>query len=166
MKIVFPLFLLVLVMQVSCGQIAYEKSAGIKLGYGLGITGKYAMYNDDAIEVIINIDNESERQFDYTSIRFTGLYEIYNDLSYVTDGLTWYFGAGPHLGFLGGDYEDVDSDFASLYLGLTLVGGLDYSFRDTPINLSLDWTPRINILGGQPLFDSAGGFLSVRYILE
>lgn len=49
-------------------------------------------------------------------------------------GVSWFWGAGPYLGFGGGRRFGVQ--------GIT---GLDLQFQTLPINLSLDWKPELNI---------------------
>jgi len=87
--------------------------------------------------------------------RATLLYEIHNEIANI-DGLRWYYGFGPHLGF----YND------KFYNGNTLVGvdgviGLDYKINGIPFNVSLDWQPSFE-LGAGAGFEGWGG-LGIRY---
>jgi hypothetical protein len=87
--------------------------------------------------------------------RATLLYEIHNEIANI-DGLRWYYGFGPHLGF----YND------KFYNGNTLVGvdgviGLDYKINGIPFNVSLDWQPSFEFGAGAG-FEGWGG-LGIRY---
>ena len=64
----------------------------------------------------------------------------------------WYAGVGPSL--LIGD---------PFVLGVSGEIGLEYTFREVPISLSLDWRPRVDIVETTDF--RAGGFgLNVRYV--
>jgi hypothetical protein len=64
----------------------------------------------------------------------------------------WYTGVGPSL--LIGD---------PFVLGVSGEIGLEYTFREVPISLSLDWRPRIDIVETTDF--NAGGFgLNIRYV--
>jgi hypothetical protein len=93
--------------------------------------------------------------FWYKGFRTTLLYEIHNPIKDI-EGLRWYYGFGPHLGFYSSKY----------YNGNTLVGvdgvlGLDYKIKGVPFNISLDWQPSFEFGDGSG-FDGWGG-LGVRY---
>jgi hypothetical protein len=93
--------------------------------------------------------------FWFKGFRATLLYEIHNPINNV-EGLRWYYGFGPHLGFYSSKY----------YNGNTLVGidgviGLDYKIKGVPFNISLDWQPSFEFGDGSG-FDGWGG-LGVRY---
>ena len=87
--------------------------------------------------------------------RATLLYEIHNPIANA-EGLRWYYGFGPHLGFYKNTY----------YNGSTLVGidgvlGLDYKISGVPFNVTLDWQPSFEFGDGSG-FDGWGG-LGLRY---
>jgi hypothetical protein len=95
----------------------------------------------------------------------TGLYEVHNR-AFDTAGLKWYYGAGAHIGFWNGDYTYRDWGYQGTsytVAGLDGILGLEYSFREVPINLSLDWKPAFNFAGYSG-FWADGGALSIRYI--
>lgn len=87
--------------------------------------------------------------------RVTVLYEIHNEINAV-DGLRWYYGVGPHLGFYNSKYYN-----GSTLVGVDAVLGLDYKLSGTPLNFSLDWQPSFEFGDGSG-FDGWGG-LAVRY---
>ena len=68
------------------------------------------------------------------------------------EALHWYAGVGPSL--LIGD---------PFVLGVSGELGLEYTFREVPISLSLDWRPRVDIVETTDF--KAGGFgFNVRYV--
>ena len=86
--------------------------------------------------------------------RLTALYEFHNDIN-GAEGLRWYYGGGPHLGFYNSKHYN-----GSTLLGVDGVLGLDYKLSGTPLNFSLDWQPSFEFGDGSG-FDGWGG-LAVR----
>jgi hypothetical protein len=98
---------------------------------------------------------EGQAAFWNKGFRATLLYEIHNEFANI-DGLRWYYGFGPHLGFYNNKF----------YNGSTLVGvdgvlGLDYKISGIPFNVSLDWQPSFEF-GTGPGFEGWGG-IGIRY---
>lgn len=143
-------------------QVYYEKAVGLKLAWGFGVTGKYFLNDEAAIEAIVRYRDFGFGVYDYYWLNIQGLYEIHKPLESVADGLQWYFGGGAYVGFYGGDFDYPGSDFNSTFIGLSGVLGLDYKFANVPINVSADWIPSFNIVGGGGFTGESGG-LAVRY---
>lgn len=77
------------------------------------------------------------------------------------------YGFGGHLGFWdGGHARWADDDRSYTVLGIDGILGLEYSFVEVPICISLDWKPALNLIGHSG-FLGDGGALSVStlYIL-
>ena len=66
-------------------------------------------------------------------------------------GVSWFWGAGPYVGFSGGRN-----------FGVQGVAGLDFLFPTLPINLSIDWKPELNFTK-QFSFEPAAVGLSARF---
>lgn len=98
---------------------------------------------------------EGQAAFFNKGFRATVLYEIHNEINAV-DGLRWYYGVGPHLGFYNAKYYN-----GSTLVGVDAVLGLDYKLSGTPLNFSLDWQPSFEFGDGSG-FDGWGG-LAVRF---
>jgi hypothetical protein len=129
--------------------MTYKTGVGLKIWDGGGITLKTFISDKKALEFI--------GFFNGNGTRVTGLYEIHGDLS--TEGnLKWYAGPGAHVGF----YKV--SNVTKTVIGVDGVIGLDYKFKELPLNLSLDWQPSFEIGKG---YGFTGAFfgLSVRYTL-
>ena len=108
------------------------------------ITGKYFITEKSAIEGLISFGSR---------FGIGGLLEIYKPFS--VEGLKWFYGGGAYVGF-----ED-----GNTYLGPTGIIGLDYKFKDIPLNLSLDWKPELDIIPDINFVPDAFA-LSVRFTIK
>lgn len=132
---------------------SYQNAIGGRFGAANGVTFKTTLGGNKMVDLIANFRSNSS----YSYFRVTGLYEIYNPIQDVA-GLNWYYGGGGTVGSVKNKYTR-DSD---LYLGVDGVLGLDYKFKDAPINLSLDWKPTIGLVPDTD-FDASGVGLSLRF---
>ena len=137
----------------------YKWAAGLKFGgYESGISGKYFMQSNVALEGIIGFRNKG--------VAVTGLYEIHMP-AFKVDKLKFYYGFGAHLGSVG-KREDLFLNAplprrydAGLLIGADAVLGLEYVIPRSPIAVSVDLNPRLELARG-PLFDIAPG-LGLKY---
>jgi hypothetical protein len=146
-----PLFILSVInsnaQSKSASSSSYQTALGVKVWDGGGISLKHFVSDNNALEGIAYFWNRG--------IRITGLYEIHGDFS-GADGLKWYIGPGAHIGFYNTKYGDGN------FIGVDGVLGLDYKFRNAPINISLDWQPSFEFGDGRGFAGSWGG-LGIRY---
>lgn len=136
------------------GGSAYNSAIGAKISTGLAFTYKKFVTPKNALE--------GQAMFFREGIRFAGLYEFHFNIEGV-DGLRWYVGPGAHVGFWKPEYKDKYN--SSVDIGVDGVLGLDYKFKDLPLNLSLDWQPGFSVLGDAGLQPQFGG-LAIRYVLQ
>lgn len=127
----------------TANSLSYKTSAGIKIWDGAGISLKTFIDPKNAVEFI--------GFFNGNGTRISGLYEIHGDLN-TESNLKWYFGPGAHIGL----YHSLT------YFGLDGVIGMDYKFKNQPINLSLDWQPSFEFGSGAGFAANYGG-LGIRY---
>ncbi len=127
----------------------YSTAVGVKF-YPGGITLKHFLNDKNAVEGIAYFWNRGTR--------ITGLYEIHGNITSI-GGLRWYLGPGAHVGFYSNKYYG-----GATYVGIDGVLGLDYKFKDLPLNLSLDWQPSFEFGDGAGFSGSWGG-LGIRYVL-
>jgi hypothetical protein len=106
------------------------------------VTVKYFMNDRDALEGLLSFG---------TRFGIGGLLERHNLIG-NTPAFTWFYGGGAYIGF-----QDKNT-----YLGPTGVIGLDYKFKDAPLNLSLDWKPELDIIPAINFVPDAFG-LSARF---
>lgn len=134
----------------------YKTGIGLRAGYPAGLTVKHFISNKAALEGILATQ--------WRGVVITGLFEAHRRLADV-DNLNWFYGFGAHIGFWNGNYHSYWMEPGTSYtvVGIDGILGLEYSFKDIPINLSLDWKPAFN-LTGYTGFWGDGGALSIRYI--
>jgi hypothetical protein len=125
----------------------YKTAFGVKVWNGGGLTLKTFISEKNALEFI--------GFFNGDGTRITGLYEIHGDLNTETN-LKWYIGPGAHVGF----YKI--NDKSQSFIGVDGVIGVDYKFKNLPLNLSLDWQPTFEFGSGRGFFGNWGGF-GIRY---
>ncbi|MFA6400422.1 MAG: hypothetical protein WCX31_02185 [Salinivirgaceae bacterium] len=133
----------------------YNTGIGLRAGFTNGLTIKHFLGTKASIEGIIGSR--------WHGVEFTGLYEI-NNRAFDADRLNWFFGFGGHIGFWDGDrtyWGEPNTNYT--VVGLDGILGLEYSFIEVPLSLSIDWKPSFNIVNNND-FWADGGALSIRYI--
>ena len=148
-----------MVMAVGTDAIAqdYQTGVGLRAGVSNGLTVKHFLSNRAAIEGMLHTR--------WKGLLITGLYEVHQDIQEFP-GLRWFYGGGAHIGTWNGNKGH--PSWRQNHNGYTVFGldgiiGLDYSFDNAPINLTLDYKPAIN-------FSNVTGFwgdgvaLSIRFI--
>ena len=136
----------------------YKTAVGARIGYPLTLSGKYFINESIALEG--NLGLRSFSGYRWVSLSAAGLKHKPLD---VLDGLNWYYGAGLSVYFW--RFETV-STFSSSSLGLQGYVGLDYTFKKTPINVTIDWTPTFFINGYTSGLGTRFGGLGIRYTLN
>ena len=164
-KAIYFLFALTVLVFVSTSSKAqeyksnYEFALGLKFGgYENGIAGKYFLDNTLSVEGILGFRSHGAV--------VTGLLEL-NVNAFNTPGLLFYYGAGAHIGAVGsGVYKRFGGtneyyNSGQLLFGIDGVIGLEYVIPNSPIAVSLDLDPRIELTRG-PVVDLAPG-LGIKY---
>lgn len=133
----------------------YKTGIGFRGGLSNGLTVKHFISEKAAIEGILTTR--------WKGFNVTGLYELHTR-AFDTDRLNFYYGFGGHVGFWNGSNVGwADDDKQYTVIGIDGILGLEYNFKEVPINLSLDWKPAYN-LSGYSGFWGDGGAFSIRYI--
>ena len=127
----------------------YRNGIGLRAGFNQGLTFKHFVSGKSALELLLATR--------WSGFEITGLYEIHNS-AFDINRLNWYYGAGAHVGFYGTNYDGGEGT----YVGVDGILGLEYNFREAPINISLDWKPAFDF--GYNHFFADGGAISLRYI--
>lgn len=105
----------------------YKWAGGFRIGGDLvGMTVKHKMNSQSAIEGIFSYPWKN-------GFTVTGLYERH--IPVISQGFSFYYGAGAHLG-------SWDHDFA---IGADAIVGLEYKVSQAPIAFSVDYKPTFNI---------------------
>ena len=113
----------------------YKNAIGGRFGSANGVSFKTGVSNNAMLELIGNFRSSGGSSY----FNLTGLYEVYNPIG-GAEGLNWYYGAGATIGSY--KVKGVNSD---VYLSANGVLGLDYKFKEAPINLSIDWVPALQL---------------------
>jgi hypothetical protein len=151
-RIVLSLILVVSFAGISAGQ-DYGTALGFRFGTGAGVTIKHFISRNSAIEGLLLTR--------WSGFELTGLYEVHHE-AFDTERLKWLYGGGAHLGFYDGNrVEWGDPGYAYNIFGIDGIIGLEYSFREVPINLGLDLKPALNFIGYSAFWTEFG--FSVRY---
>ena len=144
------------------GASSYNLALGLKFGgYENGISGKYFMTDNTALEGVLG--------FRDNGLVVSGLYEL-NMEAFNVPELKFYYGFGAHLGAIGaGTYQRFGGSAqvyrsSQILLGADGVLGLEYMIPQSPIAVSLDLNPRIELASG-PFFDIAPG-LGIKYFFR
>lgn len=124
----------------------YDSAAGLRGGTGATISYKKFLGRAIAFEGILG-------SYDYDFFGASILIEKYTDAN--LGRVQWYWGVGPYLTF--------HRDFTAF--GAMGALGVDFSFASIPIEISVDWTPRLRLAGADAkLFTKSAG-VGIRYII-
>lgn len=145
----------------------YQKAIGLRFGYPVSLSYKMFLNgSNNAVEAFVNYRSRKVFSYGWTRVGIGGAYQVHNPIASVY-GLQWYYGGGASLYFW--SYDDGFADFddeANISFGIQGYLGLDYTFPNAPVNLSIDWVPTIFINGYGSGFGAGGGALAARYTFE
>jgi hypothetical protein len=146
--------LAVILTVTSAGQ-DYRTSLGLRAGLPYGLTVKHFLSKKNAVEGIL--------AGSWGGLVVTGLYEN-EHWTGEYPGLNWFWGVGAHAGFWdAGRNPNVDETYEGSIIGLDAIVGLEYTFDEIPLNLSLDLLPAYNVIGDTG-WGGINGALSIRYV--
>jgi len=146
---------LLIVMGISANGQDYRTALGLRAGFPYGVTVKHFLNETNAIEGILASS--------WGGFVITGLYENEHWTGQYP-GLNWYWGFGAHIGFWDSEYNKyIDDPDVGSVLGADFILGLEYTFDEIPLNLSLDILPSVNLIGVTGWGGIHGG-LSIRYV--
>lgn len=138
---------------ITAGAQDYKTAIGLRGGYPAnGVTIKHFLSQSNAVEGILATS--------HGGFVVTGLYEN-EHWTGEYPGLNWFWGFGAHVGFWD-DNPYIDNVDVSTVLGVDFILGLEYTFDEIPLNLSIDLLPSVNLLGYSGWGGIYGG-LSIRY---
>lgn len=156
-SIITLLFCCWFAIQLNAQPQLYHTAIGLNAGYNYGLTLKHYLNTKNMVEGIAN--------FNYGP-GLTVLYEFNNRHPFDVDEFDWFYGIGAHAKFVNGRranvfYNDLSSHIT---LGVDAILGLEYTFKDTPINLGANIKPELNFTTKNLFwFDGA---ITVRYVLK
>jgi len=130
---------------------SYFTTAGVRVGDGFGVTLQQRVAKKVTVEGIIkntNVRNE---------FSVTGLVERH--VSLISKRLNFYTGIGVHKGFVNNSKNEID---VKSPFGITGISGLELTIGK--LNLSYDFKPALNLVGGEQNFYPETA-LSLRYVI-
>lgn len=151
MKKTIILVLFTVIFSFSVSAQDYKTSLGLRAGWPYGLTIKHFMSRSNAVEGILASS--------YNGFVATALLENEHWTGSFPN-LNWFWGVGAHIGFW--DNNPHVSTTGSV-VGLDFILGLEYTFDEIPLNLSVDLLPSVNILGSTG-WGGIGSALSIRYV--
>ena len=113
----------------------YENAIGVRIGSYNGVNFKTFLNSNKAVDLNLSFRNNNN----FKRVFFTALYEVHNPINGAS-GLLWYYGGGGSIGSLRHNDED-----GEIFLSADGVLGLDYKFNGAPLNLAIDWRPRLEL---------------------
>lgn len=146
----------VLLAHFSLGQAqSYDVVSGVRLGTDIGMSIKMRVPPVDK-----NFTGELIFQQDLGSQDILLTVLAAQHMPIGTRRLNFYSGMGLHKGWL--DRQEGEVQTKKDPFGLSLVGGFEINFKN--LNVSADYKPTINLVGGKRVFQSSTA-LTVRYIV-
>jgi len=138
----------------------YDTAAGIRLGVPLSLSYKKIINENKALEGYLGTRGNGDFRF----INLSGAYQIIQpiDIGGIEE-LYYYYGVGASIYFWNFKEEGPNQ---SVTPGIQGYLGVEYTFEDRPINLTLDWIPSLFLSG--ELSGLQGGYfaIGVRYVLS
>ena len=135
----------------------YKSAIGLRLGSPLSVSYKTFLSEKGAFEAVAGFRSYTG----YSWVNIGAYYQVHNDFPNV-DGLKWYYGAGANVYFWSWDSAFLDAG-SNTSFGISGVLGLDYKFKDIPLNVSADWIPTFFLNGYGNGFAAGYGALAARY---
>ncbi|NQV42621.1 MAG: hypothetical protein HQ506_09720 [Candidatus Marinimicrobia bacterium] len=130
----------------------FGQNSGIGVGLSTdGLTGKYWMSGTNAVAIHWNFGSAIAADY---------LFNLPDLLEIVDNETPVYYGIGIALGTHKGVNDDLE-ETTEIDLGVRGVVGISYYLSDYPVDIFIESTPTINILGGGGF--GFGGSLGIRY---
>ena len=151
--------ILFLTFSSASAQQDYKTAIGIRINGGAGVTLRHDLGNSKSMEGILYMR--------WGGINLTGLFQV-NYPVFSEPGFRAYFGVGGNVGVFDADkgpWFDNSASGSDVVAGIDGQLGLEYTFMDLPLNLSIDWKPTAYLLGEQAIYAGDVG-LSIRYVLR
>lgn len=138
----------------------YSTAAGVRFGSPNSVTVKKFFTENLAGELYVGTRGFSTFRW----FNISAALQKHESIDDVLEGLQWYYGAGATVYFWRYDFT---TDVGSTNLGLQGYLGVEYTFEDVPICISVDWVPTI-FLNNTFINTFGGGYgnVAVRYILN
>lgn len=142
--------ILLLIMSATVAQAQYKAAVGVRFDGIPNFTAKINTKGNAALEILLGGYKGG--------LKGTMLYELHHP-AFGGNGWRWYYGAGGHVG--NGLYRRYYNDRnynGEFQLGADGIIGLEHTFTEIPLNLSVDWKPEFNITANPAVVLPVFGF--------
>jgi hypothetical protein len=127
------------VVHTSQAQSEYKGAIGGRVGIPIAGSIKYFISEAGALEGYAGFrDAGSSIYYSGINITIGGMYQHHFPIGDI-DGFKWYIGGGALVQFF--NLDDNRNNYSSTGFALNGVGGVDYKFKNIPLNVSADWMP-------------------------
>jgi hypothetical protein len=168
-KLVFFLFVLVLLNTVIYAQSEYKTAVGGRIGTPIAGSIKHFISDMGALEGYAGFTGGGVDYYTGINPVIGAMYQHHFPIGDIA-GFRWYVGGGALIQFFNEDdnyfrNNPGEPDYSSTGFGLNGVGGVDYKFRNIPLNLSADWMPTFFLNKNHYSSNVRGGYggIAARY---
>lgn len=130
----------------------YTNAIGLRIGSSIGASYKEFISKDRAIEGILDLDILKK---DEMKLKLSGIYQFHYNVN--VDGLSLFAGPGASAGIYVGDSS-------GFMMSIDGMAGIEYKFHSSPIAVSFDWNPKVQIITDAGFKPNNFG-LTIRYTL-
>ena len=136
---------------------AQENAIGLKFGDGVDLSYQRMLSSSNRLEFNLGL-NSFKKNSPFT---LSCAYQWVWDLSQLSPGFKWHAGAGAMLGVA--SYKVLNESNTDFYVWAIGNVGIEYNFREFPLQLALDWTPALRFTPNSGSFGAEGIRLAARY---
>lgn len=133
----------------------YKYAAGIRFDRNAGVTFKNNNKKGISFEAMLHSFGNGAK--------FTLLAEKH-EKALKSNQWRWYYGAGGHMG-VASHYKEKHFVDPIAQIGIDGIIGIEHTFNEIPLNLSLDWKPEFNLLNYSGLHIYNAG-ISLRFAIK
>lgn len=135
-----PFVVMLLLSSSLLAQSEYKSAVGGRIGTPIAGSIKHFISDAGALEGYAGFRGAGVSYYKGVNFTIGAMYQHHFPIGDI-EGFKWYVGGGALVQFY--SYEDGfnDKDYSSTGLALNGVGGVDYKFKNIPLNLSADWMP-------------------------
>ena len=150
-------YLITLIFAISLSASAqYKYAVGLRFDDSEGITFKTNKPKGVSLEGILSGFNNGTK--------ITLLAE-WHQKAFTTGDWRWFYGVGGHVGSVNSRWRKKDYYYGYRQVGADGILGLEYTIKEIPLNLSIDWKPEFNFINNTGLYISTFGF-SARFAIR
>lgn len=139
-KLAVLLFVFVLLNTGIHAQSDYKTAVGGRIGTPIAGSIKHFISNAGALEGYAGFRSAGVSYYSGVNITIGAMYQHHFPIGDI-EGFKWYVGGGALVQFYNYDDNFNNNDYSSTGLAVNGVGGVDYKFKNIPLNLSADWMP-------------------------